>query len=79
MADKTTEKKAMHINLTGAQVSDYEIVKAFTGITNDNDLIRHLLRKEATGIRGTFPLLDIATQARATERPPETDAQKKGV
>ena len=54
---KDVSKITMHINLTGTQVEDYEIVRAYTGITNHNDLIRHLLRKEATSIRGTFPLL----------------------
>jgi len=65
-------KKTMHINLNGDQIEDYEIVRAYTGITNDNDLIRHLLREKATGIRGTFPLLD-------TQALPETaHAQKQG-
>ena len=68
MADKMrSEKKTMHINLHGAQVQDYELVKAYTGITNDNDLIRHLLREKATGIRGTFPLLDAQMQTQQAQ------------
>ena len=45
-------KKTMHINLHGDQVDDYEICRAYTGITNDNDLVRHLLREKAIALRG---------------------------
>ena len=51
MTEKT-RKKTMHINLHGDQVDDYEICRAYTGITNDNDLIRHLLREKAIALRG---------------------------
>jgi hypothetical protein len=44
-------RKAMHINLTGSQIDDYELVKEHTGITNDNDLMRYLLRQKAHEIR----------------------------
>ena len=50
-----TRKKAMHINLHGAQVDDYDLCRTYTGITNDNDLIRHLLREKANSIR-SLPL-----------------------
>ena len=73
MAD-TQGKLGMHINLIGDQIEDYEIVKAYTGITNNNDLVRHLLREKATSIRGTFPLL--ATAQAAFGPLPETDAQQ---
>ena len=61
-----TEKKAMHINLHGKRVTDYQIVKDFYGIENDNDLVRFLFSTEANRIRGTFPLL--ATEARDKEQ-----------
>lgn len=43
--------KAMHINLTGSQIEDYKVVRRYTGITNDNDLVRYLLRQAAHKIR----------------------------
>lgn len=45
------KRKAMHINLSGAQVADYKLVKEYTGITNDNDLVRYLFRQRANEIR----------------------------
>ena len=43
-------KKAMHINLYGEQVDDYEACCRYTGITNDNDLVRFLFRQMARQI-----------------------------
>jgi hypothetical protein len=40
-------KKTMHINLTGDQVDDYELCRTYTGIMNDNDLVRFLFRQAA--------------------------------
>jgi len=45
------KKKVMHINLHGTQVDDYELMRFETGITNDNDLVRHLFRKAANEAR----------------------------
>jgi len=44
-------RKQIHINLVGDQIDDYEIVQAVTGITNDNDLVRHLFRMAASRAR----------------------------
>jgi hypothetical protein len=41
----------MHINLTGNQIEDYKVVRNYLGITNDNDLVRFLLRQKAHQIR----------------------------
>lgn len=43
--------KAMHINLRGDQVTDYEVVREYLGITNDNDLVRYLFRQKAHEVR----------------------------
>jgi len=37
--------KAMHINLHGDQITDYQYAREMTGITNDNDLVRFLFRR----------------------------------
>jgi len=37
--------KAIHLNLHGEQLRDYQFARQETGITNDNDLLRHLLRQ----------------------------------
>jgi len=37
--------KAMHINLHGEQITDYQFARDTTGITNDNDLVRFLFRR----------------------------------
>lgn len=50
--------KTMHINLYDDQVDDYQVVRDATGITNDNDLIRHLLREKARSIRADARLLE---------------------
>lgn len=50
-ADQRKDTKAMHINLTGNQIDDYEVVKQHLGITNDNDLVRFLFRQKAHEIR----------------------------
>jgi len=40
------ERKQIHVNLWGnEQIADYEFARQITGITNDNDLLRHLLRQ----------------------------------
>jgi len=39
------ERKAIHLNLHGTQIEDYRFARQTTGITNDNDLLRHLLRQ----------------------------------
>ena len=40
------ERKQIHVNLWGnEQIADYEFARQMTGITNDNDLLRHLLRQ----------------------------------
>lgn len=44
-------RKQFHIVLSGEQVEDYELVRRFTGIMNDNDLVRHLLRQKALELR----------------------------
>ena len=44
-------RKQIHVNLIDDQVADYEVVQAVTGITNDNDLIRHLFRTAASKAR----------------------------
>jgi len=41
----TDKRKAIHLNLHGAQIEDYRFARQVTGITNDNDLLRHLLRQ----------------------------------
>jgi len=60
--------KTMHINLYDERVEDYQVVKDFYGIENDNDLVRYLFSTEAKRIRGTFPLFGAA----------QLDAQAKG-
>jgi len=50
-APKRKPQKVMHINLHDDQVDDYLVVREATGITNDNDLIRHLLRIKARELR----------------------------
>jgi len=37
--------KAIHLNLHGEQLDDYTFARQETGIMNDNDLLRHLLRQ----------------------------------
>lgn len=54
-------KKAMHINLTGDQIDDYELCRTYTGITNDNDLIRFLLRQTARQAKA-LPMFAMPTQ-----------------
>jgi len=43
--------KQIHIHLRDDQIRDYETVREATGITNDNDLVRHLFREKARAIR----------------------------
>ena len=44
--------KQLHIRLDSAdQIADYDLVRGDLGIRSDSDLVRHLLRKEATKIR----------------------------
>lgn len=43
--------KQIHIHLRDDQIADYETVREATGITNDNDLVRHLFREKARAIR----------------------------
>ena len=57
------KRKQFHIVLSGEQVEDYELVRRFTGITNDNDLVRHLLRQKAIELRGTKQRLDLKERA----------------
>ena len=45
MTNTRTAHKAIHLNLHGEQLRDYEFACQETGITNDNDLLRHLLRQ----------------------------------
>lgn len=45
------KKKTMHINLYGQRVRDYEEVREFYGIMNDNDLVRFLFASAANRIR----------------------------
>ena len=40
-----TNDKQVHLNLHGEQVKDLEMLHKFTGIANDNDLFRFLLRQ----------------------------------
>lgn len=56
-----SKKKTMHINLHNGQVDDYELCRTYTGITNDNDLIRHLLREKAMNIQ-SLPLFQAQQQ-----------------
>ena len=37
--------KQIHLNLHDEQLEDYQFARQETGITNDNDLLRHLLRQ----------------------------------
>ena len=39
------DRKQIHLNLMGDQLIDYEFARRVTGIMNDNDLLRHLLRQ----------------------------------
>ena len=59
------KKKAMHINLYGTQVDQYEQVKAFFGISNDNDLVRFLFSMEAKRIAGELPIFSQVDESRA--------------
>jgi hypothetical protein len=56
-------RKQIHIILSGEQVDDYDLVRRFTGITNDNDLVRHLLRQKVLEIRGTEQRLELKERA----------------
>lgn len=62
-----SKRKTMHINLHGARVDDYHIVKAFYGIENDNDLVRFLFSIEAKRVRNEFPLLTSASPMQRKE------------
>jgi len=68
LADKMDEKKTMHINLYDERVADYQVVKDFYGIENDNDLVRFLFSTEAKRIRGIFPLLATQETAHAQQQ-----------
>lgn len=39
-----TDTKQVHVILRGEQVRELQILREFTGIANDNDLFRYLLR-----------------------------------
>jgi len=54
----TDNRKTMHINLYDDQIDDYQVVREATGITNDNDLVRHLLREKARALRAETRLLE---------------------
>jgi len=41
----TNDRKQIHLVLMGDQLIDYTFARRETGITNDNDLLRHLLRQ----------------------------------
>lgn len=60
----------MHINLYDEQVDQYEQVKTFYGIGNDNDLVRFLFSMEAKRIAGEFPIFGQVNQ--------ETVSSKRG-
>lgn len=45
------KRKAMHILLYDQRVTDYEAVRAYHGIENDNDLVRYLFAAEAHRIQ----------------------------
>lgn len=40
-----TLDKQVHLNLRGEQVKELQLLRDYTGITNDNDLFRYLLRQ----------------------------------
>jgi len=41
----TQDRKQIHLNLYDEQIRDFEYALHATGITNANDLFRHLLRQ----------------------------------
>ena len=56
-------RKQLHIILSGEQVDDYELVRRFTGIANDNDLVRHLLRQKALEVRTVEQRVELKERA----------------
>jgi len=56
-------RRQLHINLFGEQVDDYELVRQWTGITNDNDLVRHLLRQKARELRAVNQGIELRERA----------------
>jgi hypothetical protein len=47
---QTTDKQ-VHLILRGEQVKELEMLRSYTGITNDNDLFRYLLRQAVRELR----------------------------
>jgi hypothetical protein len=44
-------RRQLHIILLGEQITDLELARQRTGITNDTDLVRYLLRQKANEMR----------------------------